>query len=80
LVEDIKNQSEIEGEEEDTTKIAVEGHPTIDQKRKASDATKITLLYIPDVMVTVEDMLGKVPKLRYFDHDVRYAKKFSDLV
>ena len=31
-------------------------------------------------MVTVEDMLGKVPKLRYFDHDVRYAVKFPDLV
>jgi hypothetical protein len=30
-------------------------------------------------MVTVEDMLGKVPKLRYFDHDVRYTSKFPKL-
>jgi hypothetical protein len=44
-----------------------------------SDATKITLPYIPDTVVTVEDMLGKVPKLRYFDHDVRYATKFLGL-
>jgi hypothetical protein len=27
----------------------------------------------------VEDMLGKVPKLRYYDHDVRDATKFPDL-
>jgi hypothetical protein len=39
----------------------------------------ITLPYLPTVVVTVNDMLGKVPKLRYADYDVRDAAKFPDL-
>jgi hypothetical protein len=39
----------------------------------------ITLPYLPDAVVTVDDMLGKVPKLRYSDHDVRDVTKFPDL-
>jgi hypothetical protein len=31
-------------------------------------------------MIIVEDMLGKVPKLRYSNHDVQYAVMFLDLV
>jgi hypothetical protein len=30
-------------------------------------------------MVTMEDMLGRVLKLRYSDHDVHNAKKFPNL-
>jgi hypothetical protein len=44
-----------------------------------SDTTKITLPYISDVVVIVEDMLGKVLKLRYVDHDVKDAAKFPDI-
>ena len=39
----------------------------------------ITLPYLPDAMVTIDDMLRKVPKLRYSDHDVRDVAKFPDL-
>jgi len=46
-------------------------------KRKVKDAIKITLPYLPDTVVNVEDMLKKVPKLRYLDHD---AKQFPDMV
>jgi hypothetical protein len=35
LVEDIRNQLETEGEEEDMTKTMAEGHPAVNQKRKA---------------------------------------------
>jgi hypothetical protein len=30
-------------------------------------------------VVIVEDMLGKVEKIRYSDHDVRDVEKFPDL-
>jgi hypothetical protein len=39
----------------------------------------ITLPYLPYAVVTVYDILGKVPKLRYVDHDVHDAAKFLDL-
>jgi hypothetical protein len=39
----------------------------------------ITLPYLPDAVITVDDMLGKVPKLRYADHDVRDVAKFPEL-
>jgi hypothetical protein len=39
----------------------------------------ITLPQIPDAMVTVEDMLGNVLRLRYSDHDVHNATKLLDL-
>jgi hypothetical protein len=39
----------------------------------------ITLPYLPDAVVTVDDMLRKVPKIRYSDHDVRDATEFLDL-
>jgi hypothetical protein len=39
----------------------------------------ITLPYLLDAIVTVDDMLGKVPKLRYSDHDVCDAAKFQYL-
>jgi hypothetical protein len=40
---------------------------------------EVTLPYLLDVVIIVEDMLGKVPKLRYVDHDVRDATKFPYL-
>jgi hypothetical protein len=40
------------------------------------DATDITLPYLPDTVVTMDDILGKVLKLRYSDHDVCDATKF----
>ena len=43
------------------------------------DATNITLPYLQDAVVTVDDMLGKVPKLRYSYNYVRDATKFPDL-
>jgi len=79
LVEDNKRKWEIEAEEEEMIEKAVECHPVIRQKRKASDTTEITLPYKPDVIVTVEDMLRKVSKLRYVDHVVKYAAKFPYL-
>jgi hypothetical protein len=39
----------------------------------------VTLPYLPDAVIIVDDMLGKVPKLRYTDHDVRDVAKFPDL-
>jgi hypothetical protein len=48
------------------------------QKRKAPCTIKITLPYILDVVVVVEDMLGKVPKLKYADHNVIDTMKFPD--
>jgi len=41
---------------------------------------EIRLPYLPNTVVTVDDMLGKVPKLRYSDHDVHDATKFPYLV
>jgi hypothetical protein len=51
----------------------------IRKKRKVQDAAEITLPYLPDIVVTMQDMLRKVPKLRYSDHDVRDVTKFLDL-
>jgi hypothetical protein len=41
---------------------------------------EIMLPHIPDAVVVVEDMLGKVVKLNYVDHEVTYMTKFPDLV
>jgi hypothetical protein len=41
---------------------------------------EITLPYLPHAVLIVDDMMGKVPKLRYVDHDVRSAAKFLELV
>jgi hypothetical protein len=43
------------------------------------DTTKITLPYLPNIVVTMEYMLRKVPQPRYSGHDVRDARKFLDL-
>jgi len=40
----------------------------------------ITLPFLPDAVSTVDDMMGKVPKLRYAGHDVSDATKFLELV
>jgi hypothetical protein len=78
LVEDITNQQEYEGAECDT-KTMTEGQPTVGKKREEKDVVEITLPYLPDVVVTVEDMLEKLSKLRYSDHDVCNIKKFPYL-
>jgi hypothetical protein len=56
------------------------GKPTVSQKRKTQNVAEITLPYLLDAVVSMEDMLGKVPKLRYLDHDVCDTKKFPYLV
>jgi hypothetical protein len=38
----------------------------------------IALPYLLDEVITVDDMLGNIPKLRYSDHDVRDVTKFID--
>jgi hypothetical protein len=53
---------------------------TAGQKIKTLESLDISLPFIPDAVPTVEDILGKFPKLRYVNHDVRYAAKFLDLV
>jgi hypothetical protein len=40
---------------------------------------EITLPFLPDAVPTVDDMLGKVPRLRYADHDVCDMAKFPEL-
>jgi hypothetical protein len=39
----------------------------------------ITLPYLSYAVIIVDDMLGKVPKLKYLDHDVRDMTKFPYL-
>jgi hypothetical protein len=48
----------------------------VGQKRKVQDAMDITLLYLPNTLIVVDDMLGKIPKLRYTNHDVYDVAKF----
>jgi hypothetical protein len=79
LVEDITDRPDFEREQEDAD-TAEAGAYAIGNKRKVQDTMDITLPYLSDAVVTVDDMLGKVPKLRYLDHDVRGATKFLDLV
>jgi hypothetical protein len=40
---------------------------------------EIILPHILDVVIVVEEMLGKVEKLKYVDHDVTDTTKFPDL-
>jgi hypothetical protein len=51
----------------------------VGQKRKTPDSMEITLPFLPDAVITVDDMLGKVPKMRYVDHDVCDVTKFPEL-
>jgi hypothetical protein len=48
------------------------------QKRKAPSAVEITLPHLPDVVVEVEYMLGKVLKIKYVNHDITNKMKFLD--
>jgi len=75
LVKGITNRPDSEREEDDakTTKV---GPSSFRQRRKVQDATYITLPYLPDAVVTVDDMLEKVPKLRYSVDNVPDANKF----
>jgi hypothetical protein len=34
---------------------------------------------IPDGVIINEDMLGKVPQLKYVDHNITYTTKFPEL-
>ena len=69
MVKDITDQSDLVGEEEGT-KATKAGTSTARQKIKTPDSMEITLPFLPDAIPTIDDMLGKVPKLRYVDHDV----------
>jgi hypothetical protein len=64
LVEDITNRLEFERKEEDADLAEVDTS-IMGKKRKVQDAMDITLPYLPNTMIIVDDMLGKVPKLRY---------------
>jgi hypothetical protein len=75
LVEDITDWSESAGEEEGT-EAAEADTSTAGKKRKTPDNMEIILPFLPDTVPTIDDMLGKVPRLRYADHDVRYMAKF----
>jgi hypothetical protein len=78
LVEDITNRSDSE-REEDNAETAKAGTSAIQQTLKAQYTMDITLPYLLDEVVTGDDMLEKVPKLRYSDHYVRDVTKFPDL-
>jgi hypothetical protein len=51
----------------------------VGKKRKTLDIMEITLPFLPDVVPTLNDMLAKVPKLRYVDHDMHDTIKFPEL-
>jgi hypothetical protein len=75
LVEDITNRPKSRREEEDVY-AAEAGTYVVGQKVKTLDTMEITLSYLSDEVITVDDMMEKVPKLRYVDHDMRDAAKF----
>jgi hypothetical protein len=52
------------------------GTYVVEKKINTPDSMEITLPFLPDVVPTVDDILGKVPRLRYTDHDVRDMTKF----
>jgi hypothetical protein len=79
LVKDIIDGSDSE-REEDNAEITEACPSVVGKKIKVWDAMDITLPYLPHAVVTVDDMLGKVPKLRYSYHDVCDAAKFPDLL
>jgi hypothetical protein len=62
------------------TEVIKVGTSTVGQKRNTPKSLDISLPFIPDAVPTIEDMLGKVPKLRYMDHDVHDTMKFLELV
>jgi hypothetical protein len=69
----------MEGEEEEEPEDeAIEENLATSQKRKAPSVVEITLPHLPNIVVTVEDMLGKVPKLKYADHEITDTTKFPD--
>jgi hypothetical protein len=78
LVEDITDQPKSGREEEDADATEV-GTSVMGQKRKKRDAMEITIPYLLDTVITLDGMLGKVPRLRYADHDVQDAAKFPAL-
>jgi hypothetical protein len=78
LVEDIIDQPESAGEEEGTEEAEADTS-AVGKKRKISDSMEITLPFLPHIVPTVDDMLGKVPRLRYVDHDVHDMSKFPEL-
>jgi hypothetical protein len=51
----------------------------VGHKIKVQDAMDVTLPYLPDTIINVDDMLGKVSKLKYSDQDVCDVTKFLDL-
>jgi hypothetical protein len=64
---------------EDDTKTTEVVPSVIEQRINVQGAMDITLPYLPNTMVTMDDMLEKVLKLSYSDHDVCDATKFPYL-
>jgi hypothetical protein len=78
LVEDITDRPKSVGEEEDVEAVEASTY-SIGQKRKAHDGMQITLPYLPDTIIVVDDMMGKVPKIRYANYNVCDATMFREL-
>jgi hypothetical protein len=51
----------------------------VGKKRKTLDSMECNLPFLPDAIPTVNDMLGKVPKWRYEDHEMHDVNKFPKL-
>jgi len=75
LDEDIIDRLESTREEEVTEEAEV-GTSVAGKKRKTLDSMEITLPFLPDIVPIVDDMLGKVPKLRYAENDMCDTSKF----
>jgi hypothetical protein len=78
LVEYIIYQIESEREEEEEN-ATEEGTSIVRQKQNAQDAMEITIPYLRNEVIYVDDMLGKVMKIRYIDHDVHDVDKLQKL-
>ena len=76
--EDITDRLESVREEEVTEEAEV-GTSVAGKKRKTLDSMEITLPFLPDAVPIRDDMLGKVPKLSYANHDVHNMTKFPKL-
>jgi hypothetical protein len=77
-VEDIIDRPESSRDEEGV-EVVEAGTSIVGKKRKILKRLYISLPFILDTVPTVEDMLGKVTKLSYADHDVCDTKKFLEL-
>jgi hypothetical protein len=79
LVEDITDRPD-SGREKEEANVVEAGTSTVGHKIKVHDAMDIIVPYLPDPVTSVDDMLRKVLKLIYADHDVHDVTMFPKLV